>query len=98
MSAELDRIRETALARIDRHDRNVRLAFLGGALVEGALLAGFLALADLSQPLHLLLLIATVGTYTIVLLGLAALSAHLGRGLQRILQAIALLADEGRGR
>lgn len=59
------------------------------------MIGGFVVLGDFSQRVHLLLLLAAVGTYTIVLLGLLALAAHVSRSTQRVLQAIALLADAG---
>jgi len=48
-------------------------------------------LADLSNRLHLLLLISTVSCYTIVVVGLFALGAHMNRGIARVLKAVELL-------
>jgi hypothetical protein len=89
-SVDLDRVRAAALARIDRTERNFKLAFFGAAIMESLFFVSFLLLADLTNRLHLLLLIATVGSYSIVGLGLFALGAHINRGLARILKAIEL--------
>jgi hypothetical protein len=88
--ADLDRVRTAALARIDRTERNFKLAFYGALFVESAFIVSFLLLADLSNRLHLLLLIATVSCYSIVVLGLFALGAYINRGLARVLKAVEL--------
>jgi hypothetical protein len=86
-------VRRTALARIERTERNSRLAFFGAALVEVAFLIGFFLLADLSNRTHVLILLATVAVYTILALGLVVLGAHMSRNTLRILHAIELLED-----
>jgi hypothetical protein len=88
MSVNLDEVRSNALAQINRSEKNFKLAFLGAAFVEVCFLVGFLLAADLSNRTHLLLLIATVSSYSIVALGLVALGAHLNRGVLRILKAV----------
>ena len=92
-NVDLDRVRAAALARIDRTERNFKLAFLGAAILEGAFFVSFLLLADLTNRSHLLLLIATVGCYSIIGLGLFALGAHINRGLARVLKAVELGPD-----
>jgi len=87
----LDAVRSEVLARINRSERNFKLAFFAAVAVEALFLVTFLLAADLSNRMHLLLLIATVGSYSIVLLGLVALGAHMNRGVLRILKAIELL-------
>ena len=87
---DLDQVRAAALARIDRSERNFKLAFLGAVIVESAFIVSFLFLADLSNRLHLLLLISTVSCYSIVVLGLVALGAHLNRVIARVLKAVEL--------
>lgn len=72
---DLDAIRRTTLDRIDRAERHYKLAIFGGALIEVLFLAAFLLLADFSQRLHVLLLLSTIATYTIVVVGLMALGA-----------------------
>ena len=87
----IDEVRKAALARIDRTERNFKLAFFGAAIVEMAFILTFLLLADLSNRLHVLLLISTVSCYSIVILGLVALGTHINRGIARLLQAVELL-------
>jgi hypothetical protein len=58
-----------------------KLAVLGAAAVELAFLVAFLMLADLSQRLHVLLLLATIAGYTIVTVALVALGAWLRRNV-----------------
>ena len=86
----LDEVRSAALARIDRSERNFKLAFIGAAIVESLFMATFLLLADFSNRVHVLLLISTVSCYTIVVLGLVALGAHVNRGIARVLKAVEL--------
>ena len=87
----LDEVRAAALTRINRSERNFKLAFLSAAVVESAFVVSFLLLADLSNRLQLLLLISTVSCYSIVVLGLIALGAHINRSALRLLTAIETL-------
>lgn len=89
-TVDLDGVRAAALARIDRSERNFRLAFFAAFVVEAAFIVSFLVMADLSNRLHLLLLISTVSCYSIVVLGLVALGAHINRGVARLLKAVEL--------
>ena len=89
-NVNLDTVRAAALARIDRSERNFKLAFIGAGLVETAFIAGFLLLADFSNRIHVLLLISTVSCYSIVVLGLFALGAHINRSIARVLKALEL--------
>ena len=90
-NVNLDSVRAAALARIDRSERNFKLAFIGAAIVESLFMVTFLLLADFSNRVHVLLLISTVSCYTIVVLGLVALGAHVNRGIARVLKAVELL-------
>jgi hypothetical protein len=87
----LDAIQRETLNRIDRSERNYKLAFFGAALVELFFLVAFLLLADLSNRTHLLLLLSTVATYTIVVLGLVALGAWDRRNTLLVLKGIETL-------
>ena len=82
-----------ALERIDRAERRYKLAFAAAVGIEALMLPAYLALADLSNRTHVLLLIATVATYTILALGLVALGAHVNRNTLRILRAVQLAAE-----
>jgi len=88
---DLNAVRAEALARVERGERNFRLAFFGGLAFEALFLAVFLLAADFSNRTHVLILIATVGGYTVVALGLVALGAHVSRGVARVLKAVELL-------
>ena len=92
-NVNLDSVRAAALARIDRSERNFKLAFIGTAIVESLFVVAFLLLADFSNRVHVLLLISTVSCYTIVVLGLVALGAHVNRGIARVLKAVELLPN-----
>ncbi|HVG29655.1 MAG TPA: hypothetical protein VM864_08150 [Pyrinomonadaceae bacterium] len=80
--------RRGALDQIDRAERGFKLTFVLAAVVEAFFLGGFLLLADFSNRLHLLLLVASVATYTIVILGLIALGTHVTRCTLRVLKAV----------
>lgn len=87
----LDGVRSEVLVRINRSERNFKAAFFTAATLEALFFVAFFLAADFSNRMHLLLLIATVGSYSIVLLGLVALGAHINRGVLRILKAVELL-------
>jgi hypothetical protein len=89
--ANLDEVRGKVLAGIERSERNFKLVFMIAAVWEAIFLLAFILAADFSNRLHLLLLIATVGSYSIVVIGLIALGAHINRGVLRILKAIEML-------
>ena len=89
-NVNLDTVRAAAIARIDRSERNYKLAFIAAGIVESLFVVSFLLLADFSNRMHVLLLISTVSCYSIVVLGLVALGAHFNRGLARVLKALEL--------
>src|SRR4051794_22247136 len=89
-NSDLDRVRGEALDRVARSERNYKTAFWSAASLEAAFLVAFLLLADWSNRLHLLVFLATVTVYTIVVLGLFALGAHVSRCTERVLKAIEL--------
>jgi hypothetical protein len=86
----LDKIRGAALDQIERSEKNYKLAFFAAALLEALFLLAYVLLMDVSNRLHLLVLIASIGIYSIIGLGLVALGAHVTRQTQMILKAIAL--------
>jgi hypothetical protein len=87
---DLDEVRAAALARIDRSERYFKLFFFGAFVVESIFIVMFFLLADLSNRVHVLLLISTVSSYTIIIFGLFALGAHINRGVARLLKAVEL--------
>jgi hypothetical protein len=89
--ANLDEVRGRVLASIERSERNFKLIFMVAAVWEALFLLAFILAADFSNRLHLLLLIATVGSYSFVAIGLMALGALVNRGVLRILKAIEML-------
>ena len=88
---DLDEIRKDALARIDRSERNFKLAFYAAAAFEAFFMIVFVLAADFSNRMHVLLFIATVGSYSVVVLGLLTLGAYLNRSVLRVLRAIELI-------
>ena len=88
---DLNAVRAEALARVERGERNFKLAFFGALVFEALFLVVFLLAADFSNRTHVLLLIATVGGYTVIVLGLVVLGAHVSRGVARVLKAIEML-------
>src|SRR2546422_6932266 len=87
----LDRVRSAALNRIERSERNFKLAIYSAVAWEAIFLIAFILGMERHNRLHMLLLISTVGIYTVVLLGLVALGAHVSRCTQRVLKAVELL-------
>jgi len=88
---DLDAARAEALSRIARSERWFRTAFFGGAVLELLFLVVLLLVADLSNRLDRLVVVATVGSYSLVLLGLVAVAAYLNRAVLRVLKAVACL-------
>jgi hypothetical protein len=84
----VDEVRDDVLSRIDRAQRNYKLAILSAAVVEGIFLLTFLLTVDFKNRTHLLILIGSVMTYTIVCLGLVALGALINRNALRVMQAL----------
>lgn len=91
---QLDRIRGDALLRIEKSERQIKWALLGAGLFEGLFLLVFLLAMEQGNRTHLLLLIATVGGYTVIVLGLVVLGLHGNRNTARILKAIELREDQ----
>lgn len=91
----LNSVRSAALKQIERSERNFKLAFWSAVLVEGIFFVAFFWLADFKKDTtHLLLLLSTVASYTILVLGLIALGAHMSRNIQLVLRAIELLDEQ----
>lgn len=89
MSTErLNEIRVNVLDRMERSERFVRLGMFGAALAEVMLLAVAFAMIDWSNRLERLLFLFSVLSYTIIVLGLVALGAHVTRTAGRVLAAM----------
>ncbi len=91
-SPDLDAIRSGVLDRMERNASNMRLAIGGAACVELGLLVYALLTIDFSVRLEKAIFVLVVLLYTIILLGLAALGAHVSRVGDRVLAALAALA------
>ena len=89
----LDDVRARVLDRVDAAERHYRMAFFGAAALEALFLGIFLFAADFANRTHVLLLVGTVMTYSVVALGLVALGAHVNKSTLRILQAVDAVRD-----
>jgi hypothetical protein len=85
---DLDNIRQSVLDRMERGDRLVKGAIIGAASVEGLLLAVALLIADWHNPLHRLVFILSILTYSVIACGLIALAGHISRSTGRVLIAL----------
>jgi len=81
----LDSIRNSVLTRMERAERNMQLGILGAALTELALFVIAFRLVDMNNRLERLVFVLSVLSFTIVVLGLAALGAHVTRSVGRVL-------------
>lgn len=93
-NTKLDQLRHNTLRRIEKNERNFKLALAGAAAWELWMLIVFLLVMEMGNKLHLLILIATVGSYTVVVLGIVALGIYLNGGNLRVLKAVELLKSE----
>lgn len=82
--SELTRL---TLDRIERSQRNFKLALAGAVMIEALLLAALLWLTDFTDRVQALVFVSAVGGYTLIALGLVLLATHLDRTLLRALQA-----------
>jgi hypothetical protein len=76
------------LDQMERHTRMVRLAVFGAAAVEGLLMVVALLEVNWRDRTHILIFIFSILGYTIVVLGLLALAAHVSRVGARIVAAL----------
>ena len=89
MSApRLDEIRKNALEQMDRDARVKRTAILGAATLELVMFVCVLLVIDWSDETHLLVLMLSVLGYSIVVLGLVALGAHMSRTIGQLAGAL----------
>src|SRR5689334_5731889 len=90
---DLDKVRRAALDTVERNQKMLVMFMLFGAGFETLLLAGFLLLADFSNRIHVLLLIAKVASYSIIIMGLFALVFYLKSSVLRVLKAVEMLGE-----
>ena len=84
----LDTIRTSVLTRMERAERNMRLGIYGAALTELLLFVVAFRLVDMSNRLERLVFVLSILSYTIIVLGLVALGAHVTRTVGRLLAAV----------
>ena len=84
----VDDIREGVLRRMERQTNIIRMVVLAAAGVETLLIALALRVVDLKDPTHVLIFITSVLGYTIVVLGLVALGAHVSRATNRVVAVL----------
>ena len=87
----IDDIREGALNRVERQAAMVRIAILGGVAVEALAIGLALWLVDWNDRTHVLIFVMGVLGYTIIVLALAALAAHVSRASNRIVAVLEAL-------
>jgi hypothetical protein len=87
----LDEVRRAALDRIERSERAFKMLIALGGILEGGFLLAYVLLADWTNRVHLLIGLAAIGVYTILVVGLFVLGAHVSRCSARVLQAIELI-------
>jgi hypothetical protein len=87
-----DDIRNGVLRRMERQATMVRTAVLGATAIETLMLGLALWLIDWHNRTHVLMFVMGVLGYTIVVLGLAALGAHVSRACNRVVAVIETLA------
>jgi len=80
-------VAKLALDRIERSQRNFKLALAGALMIEALLLGILLWLTDFSDRVQTLIFVSAVGGYTLIALGLIMLATHVDRTLLRALQA-----------
>jgi len=90
-TGNLERARAAALAHIEKNEKRFRLALLGAGILELVFLVSFILLMDRGNKLHLMLFFATVGSYTLIIVGLVVLGMYINTNTQRILKAIELV-------
>jgi hypothetical protein len=91
----VDAIREGVIRRMEQQAQTIRLVMLGAAAVEALMLGLALYLVDWQQRTHVLLFVFSVLGYTIIVLGLVALGAHVSRVANRIVAALETLTVRG---
>ena len=85
-------IRADVLDRMERNARLGRYAIMGAATVELLMLVLMLLLVNWHDRVQVLIVLVSILTYTIIVLGLAALGAHVSRVGTRVVAAL-----DGRG-
>jgi hypothetical protein len=86
----LDDVRAAALNHMDRRDRRRVMYMAVLAVMEGAFLIAYVLLADFTNRVHVLLLLAAVMVYSLLGIGLFALGSHVSHNTRLVLKALEL--------
>ena len=82
---------DTASSVIDRIERSRKVfsfAIAGAAVLEMLLIAAMLLLVNFADKTQALIFVGTLGSYTLLALGLVMLGMHIDRALLRAVQAV----------
>ena len=85
---DLDRVRAGVLDRMEKAARVQRIGIIVAALLEAAIIAFALIALNWKDRTQVLLFLFSTAGYTIVVLGLVALGAHVSRSVGRVLAAL----------
>jgi hypothetical protein len=77
---------QRALDRIERSQRNFKLALAGAVMLEALLIGAMLLLVNFADRVQALIFISAIGGYTLIALGLVMLATHVDRTLLRAMQ------------
>ena len=84
----IDDVREGVLHRLERQAAVVRTAMIGAAAVETLMLLVALRLIDWRDHTQVLIFVMSILGYTIIVLGLVALGAHVSRVASRVVAVL----------
>ena len=89
----VDATRESVLRKMERQASTIRFALIGAMGVEALMLAVALQLINWHDKTHILIFVTAILGYTIIVLGLAALGAHISRVGNRIVAVLETMAS-----
>jgi hypothetical protein len=75
-----------ALDRIERSQRQFKLALAGAVMFEALLIGAMTVLVDFSDRVQALIFISAIGGYTLVAFGLVMVTLHVNRAVLRATQ------------
>jgi hypothetical protein len=90
----LETIRTSVLSQMERAERIMRLGIMAAAVLEMTMIAIVVLMFDLKDRVQLLIFVTSMLSYSIIVLGLFALGAHVTRTAGRI---VSLMDPEPRG-
>ena len=88
MNTEANNARLNALAQIERTEKHYKMAFFGAVAIEAVLMAALLLLVNPHDKVQLLLLAGFIGSYSIIVLAIVALGAHVSRVGLKVIRAV----------